>query len=912
MAEKISLPTAYDPAEFETKWYRWWLEKGFFKAHVRPGKKRFSIVIPPPNVTGALHMGHALDTTLQDVFVRYRRMQGYETLWLPGTDHASIATHAKIEEMLAEEGTSRWELGREKFLERAWAWKEKYGHIITDQLKRLGASCDWSRERFTMDEGCSRAVTEVFVRLYEKGLIYRGKYMVNFCPGCRTVISDIEVEHQEIEGNLWYLRYPLEGGGEIQVATTRPETMLGDTAVAVNPSDERYRHLIGRFAVLPLVGRRLPIIGDDAVKPDFGTGAVKVTPSHDPDDFEMARRHNLDFVTVIDTDGKMTEEALKYRGLDRYEARKAVLRDLEAGGYLVKVEPYRFAQGRCHRCDTPVEPLISEQWFVKMEPLKGPAIKVVKDGIVRFVPERFTKVYLNWMENVRDWCISRQLWWGHRIPAWYCQNCGKVVVAREAPSGCPECGGPVRQDEDVLDTWFSSALWPFSTLGWPEKTADLEYFFPTDILVTGYDIIFFWVARMIFSSLEFTGREPFRDVLIHGLVRDAQGRKMSKSLGNGIDPLEVVEKYGADALRISLTSGVTMGNDMRFYWEKVEGSRNFCNKLWNAARFILMNIAGWSPPAKPVSPRTLEGRWILSRLSRTIDRVIDAMERFEPGEAIDIITTFVWDEFCDWYIEIAKASLKDPEASEETRYILWKTLETSLRLLHPFIPFITEEIWQALPRPADAAADMGARESGEIRTVPESIMVAPYPEKGEFPQDEGAEASISMVIEATRAIRNLRAEVSVPTGKEVRVVLVGDAATWEPLLPYIKRLAWANPLELGKERPRQALAAVISGAEVYLPLAGIVDLEKEISRLNKQVKSISSEIERSRTKLSDQAFLEKAPAEVVEKERAKLEDLQGKLARLEERLRALGAAMPASDGGQNGQDSGPGGRPRTR
>ena len=886
MTDRTSLPSAYDPAEFETRWYKWWLERGFFKAHVHPEKKRFSMVIPPPNVTGALHMGHALDTTLQDVFVRYRRMQGYETLWLPGTDHASIATHAKIEEMLAEEGTSRWELGREKFMERAWAWKEKYGHIITDQLKRLGASCDWSRERFTMDEGCSRAVTEVFVRLYEKGLIYRGKYMVNFCPGCRTVISDIEVEHEEVDGHLWYLRYPLEGGGEIQVATTRPETMLGDTAVAVNPADERYRHLIGRRAVLPLVGRRLPIIADDLVKPDFGTGAVKVTPSHDPDDFEMARRHGLDFVTVINSEGKMTEEAGKYRGLDRYEARQAVLRDLERGGYLVKTEPYRFAQGRCHRCDSPVEPLISEQWFVKMEPLKGPAIQVVRDGRVRFVPERFSKIYLNWMENVRDWCISRQLWWGHRIPAWYCQNCGKVTVAREAPLACPECGGKVTQDEDVLDTWFSSALWPFSTLGWPEKTPDLDYFFPTDTLVTGYDIIFFWVARMIFSSLEFTGREPFREVLIHGLVRDALGRKMSKSLGNGIDPLEVVEKYGADALRMSLTSGVTMGNDMRFYWEKVEGSRNFCNKLWNAARFILMNIEGWSPPYEPVSPRTLEGRWILSRLSSTIERVTEAMERFEPGEAIDIITTFVWDEFCDWYIEISKTSLKDPEAGEETRYVLWKTLETSLRLLHPFIPFITEEIWQALPRPAVARDERGLERDGSSSQA-ESIMVAPYPERGEFPRYEEAETAISMVIEATRAIRNLRAEVSVPTGREARVVLVGDPGRWEPLLPYIKRLAWANPLELERERPGKALAAVISGAEIYLPLLGIVDLEREVSRLNKQVESISSEIDRSRMKLSDKAFLEKAPRDIVEKERVKMADLQEKLRRLAERLRVL-------------------------
>jgi len=884
-----SLPKAYEPKEFEKKWYECWLKNGHFQARVLPGKPRFSMVIPPPNVTGALHMGHALDTTLQDVFTRYNRMLGYQTLWLPGTDHASIATHAKIEEMLAEEGTSRWELGREKFLERAWQWKEQYGHIITDQLKALGASCDWSRERFTMDEGCSRAVTEVFVRLYEKGLIYRGKYMVNFCPGCRTVISDIEVEHEEVDGFFYYVRYPLVGDTPstsqefIQVATTRPETMLGDTALAVNPEDPRYQHLVGRHAILPIVGRRLPIIADEHVDPEFGTGVVKVTPAHDPDDFEMGRKHGLEFISVIDTQGKMTQEAGKYAGLDRYECRRNLLEDLEAGGYLLKKEPYKISLGHCHRCDSVVEPLVSEQWFVRMKPLAGPALRIVEEGKVKFVPERFTKIYQHWMENVRDWCISRQLWWGHRIPAWYCQDCGKVIVAREAPEKCPGCGGEVRQDEDVLDTWFSSALWPFSTMGWPDDTPDLRYFFPTDVLVTGYDIIFFWVARMIFSSVEFTGKEPFRHVLIHGLVRDALGRKMSKSLGNGIDPLDVVDKYGADALRLSLTSGVAMGNDMRFYDEKVEGARNFCNKLWNAARYCLANLEGWTPPdqseliRKISAVRGYSARWILSRLERTIKAVKDAMGRFEPGEAVDLITGFVWNEFCDWYIEFSKEDLQNPELAGETRLILWQVLRDSLALLHPFTPFITEELWSYLP----------GNESGDC------LIVSSYPVPGKYRLDSEAQERIDALIEATRAIRNMRREIDIPTGRKERVIILSEEPEiWQNLNRYIERLAWAEPLEVADlrahpGRPRQALASVVKGAEVYLPLEGVIDIEREIERLDKTMEELRQEVAKTEKRLENPEFLAKAPQEVVETQRKRWQEARERHESLEKRSSTL-------------------------
>ena len=893
---KKPLAKVYEPKTFEKRWYRYWEDNGLFKARVRPGKPRFSLVIPPPNVTGSLHIGHALDQTIQDIIVRYSRMMGLETLWLPGTDHASIATHAKIEEMLASEGTSRWELGRERFMERAWQWKEKYGHIITDQVKTLGASCDWSRERFTMDEGCSKAVTEVFVRLYEKGLVYKGNYMVNFCPGCHTVISDIEVEHEETGGSLWYIRYPLEGTDEfIQVATTRPETMLGDTAVAVSPDDARYRRFVGKRAVLPIVGRLLPIIEDDHVDPAFGTGAVKVTPAHDPDDFEMGRAHNLEFVSVIDTRGKMTREAGKYAGMDRYECREALLLDLEAQGNLVKTEPYKLSVGRCSRCDSVVEPLISEQWFVRMKPLAEPALRIVRQAKVRFVPERFTKVYENWMENVRDWCISRQLWWGHRIPAWYCQDCGKVTVAREAPDRCPDCGGPVKQDEDVLDTWFSSGLWPFSALGWPEKTADLTYFFPTDVLVTGYDIIFFWVARMIFLSLEFTGAEPFHHAVIHGMVRDALGRKMSKSLGNGIDPLDVVVEFGADALRIALTTGTAMGNDMRLYDEKVEGARNFCNKLWNAARYCLLSFKDRTLP-ETVAPKGIPGRWILSRLERTIEAAREALDGFEPGDAIGSITDFIWNEFCDWYIEISKQDLMgEPALADETRAVLWTVLRESLALLHPFAPFVTEELWDHLP---------GRREGPEG-----SLIVARYPAIGAHPLDEEAEAEMDALIETTKAVRNMRAEVDIPTGKKARVIISADSPEqWKGRLAYIERLAWAEPLEIARREAaepsagdaqvqpgqeaqldgaRHALASVVSGAAIYLPLLGLIDLAKEIARLEKSIEDMARDVERAAERLNNPAFLSKAPQEIVLTQRKRFEEENGKIAALRARVESL-------------------------
>ena len=845
------------------------------------GKAPVLLVMPPPNITGSLHIGHALDQTLQDIIIRHARMRGLKTLWLPGTDHASIATHAKIEEMLASEGTSRWELGREEFLKRAWEWRNKYGHIITDQVKALGASCDWSRERFTMDEGCSEAVTDVFIRLYEKGLIYKGNYMVNFCPGCHTVISDIEVEHEESDGSLWYIRYPLEGSdGYVEVATTRPETMLGDTGIAVSPKDKRYSRLIGKYAILPIVGRRLPIFADDHVDPAFGTGAVKITPAHDPDDFEMGKEHGLEFISVIDTHGNMTGETGKYRGMDRYDCRKELVKDLEEAGYLVKVEPYKLSVGRCHRCDSPVEPLISEQWFVRMKPLAERALQVVREGKIKFVPERFTKVYENWMENVRDWCISRQLWWGHRIPAWYCDKCGKITVAKEAPAACPDCGGAVRQDEDVLDTWFSSGLWPFSTLGWPEDTADLEYFFPTDVLVTGYDIIFFWVARMIFMSLEFTGREPFHTVVIHGMVRDALGRKMSKSLGNGIDPLEVVDKYGADALRISLTAGTAMGNDMRLYDEKVAGARNFVNKLWNASRYCLYNLEGLEIPEE-VRPKGFAGRWILSRLERTIEAVEDAMNRFEPGEAIGLITDFVWNEFCDLYIEISKEDLARPDLKAETQAVLWSVLRDSLALLHPFTPFVTEELWSYLP--------------GRAPGKEGSLIAHPYPRPNRYPVDEEAEDKASSLIEATKAIRNMRAEVNIPTGKKARAIISADEpGKWESMLSYIGRLAWAEPLELvageGSPEVPQALVSAAKGAAIYLPLQGVIDIDKEISRLEKSIDELAKDIERTKTRLSQQDFLSKAPQEIVEAQRKRFEENSAKLETLRSRVDMLSRA----------------------
>lgn len=871
------IPTVYDPHEVEEKWYQYWLDNGYFTPEIEPEKEPYTIVIPPPNVTGALHMGHALDNTIQDVLIRYQRMQGNPTLWLPGTDHAGIATQARVEAELAKEGLSRWELGREKFLDRVWEWKHQYGGQIIVQLQRLGASCDFTRERFTMDEGCSRAVREVFVSLYERGLVYRGNYIVNWCPKCHTAISDIEVEHEDLAGHLWYVRYPLaDDDGYITVATTRPETILGDTAVAVNPHDGRYQDLVGKEAVLPVVGRRLPIIADHYVDPAFGTGAVKITPGHDPNDFEVGQRHNLDQVSVIDLDGRMTAAAGKFAGQDRYECRQHLVKELEAGGYLVKVEDLAHAVGHCSRCGTVIEPLLSKQWFVKMQPLAQPALQAVKDGRIRFVPERFTKIYCQWLENIRDWCISRQLWWGHRIPVWYCRDCGAEIASREDITSCCACGSSkIDQDPDVLDTWFSSALWPFSTLGWPEETADLGYFYPTSVLVTGRDIIFFWVARMIFMALPFMDDVPFRDVFIHGLVLDAQGRKMSKSLGNGIDPLEVIEKYGADTLRFMLITGSVPGYDLRFQWERVEATRNFANKVWNVARLALLNLEDFDPKKIDVSTLefTLADRWIRSRFSTVRNRVIEFIDSYDLGGAGRLLYEFIWDEFCDWYVELAKLRLygDDRPRRQTAQYVLWEVLERTLRLLHPFMPFVTEEIWQHLPHTG------------------ESIMIAPYPEPmGE--QDLTAEADFALIQEVVRGIRNARAEMEVPPTRRARVIIQAQpeaAAVLNQAGAYLESLAWASEVVTGAitdQKPPQAVSFITNGVEVYLPLADLVDMEKEIARVEKEIAAMEAEVKRSERMLTNKGFLAKAPAEVVQNEREKETGYRDKLARLKERL----------------------------
>lgn len=877
------LPSVYDPHKVESKWYRLWEEKGYFRAPVGDiGERRpFSVVMPPPNVTGSLHLGHALDNTLQDILVRWHRMRGDATLWLPGTDHAGIATQARVEEELAKEGLTKYDLGREKFLERVWAWKEEYGTRITQQLRRLGASCDWSRERFTMDKGCSQAVREVFVRLYKEGLIYRGDYIINWCPRCATVISDIEVEHEEEQGRLWYILYPFkEGQGGITVATTRPETMLGDTAVAVHPDDERYRRFIGRTVILPLLNREIPVIADEYVDPSFGTGAVKITPAHDPNDFEVGKRHGLPAITVIGKDAIMTAEAGPYKGLDRYACREKVIKDLERLGYLVKVEEHTHAVGHCYRCGTVIEPLISPQWFVRMKPLAQPAIQAALEGRVRFVPERFTKIYLNWLENIRDWCISRQLWWGHRIPVWYCQQCGEVICTTEDPRECPSCfSTALEQDPDVLDTWFSSALWPFSTMGWPDKTPELALYYPTSVLVTGRDIIFFWVARMLFMGLKFMGEVPFREVLIHGLVLDAQGRKMSKSLGNGVDPMDVIEEYGADTLRFTLITGNTPGNDLRFHPERLESTRNFCNKIWNAARFVLLNLKDYDPE-KEKAPYTLPDRWILSRLNAVVDEVTRNMENYEIGEAARSLYEFFWGEFCDWYIELSKVRLygEDERAKATAQRVLLEVLETSLKLLHPFMPFITEEIWHYLP---------GDRIS---------IMISPWPKAKAQERDYKAEEDMSLVTEVIRAIRNLRSEVRVTPGRKVRVILVSREEKIRKLLEesriYFSALAQAEPvdiLDLDKvdKRGLKAISSVCGGVEVYLPLEGLVDFEREIARLEKELATTQKELERVQKKLANPDFLAKAPAEVVEKERNRAEELKTKEGALRQRLFSL-------------------------
>lgn len=874
------LNKTYDPLEVEDKWYKEWMDKGYFRAEVDYQKRPFCIVMPPPNITGQLHMGHAMDNTWQDILIRWRRMQGYNALWLPGTDHASIATEAKIKDELAKEGLTKYDLGRDEFLKRAWQWREKYGRRITDQLKKLGASCDWSRERFTMDEGCSRAVVEVFVRLYEKGLIYRGDRIINWCPECKTALSDAEVEYEEQQGHLWYIRYPFaDGTGFIVVATTRPETMLGDTAVAVNPQDPRYKDVIDKRVILPLVRREIPVIADEYVDMEFGTGAVKITPAHDPNDFEVGVRHALPVIRVMSDDGRMNENSGRYQGLDRYEARRAVVEDLKSEGLVEKIEVHIHNVGHCYRCDTIVEPLVSKQWFVKMEPLAKPAIEAVLDGRIKFVPQRFANIYFNWMKNIKDWCISRQLWWGHRIPAYYCSQCGNTMVARQRPDACDKCGSnDIEQDPDVLDTWFSSALWPFSTLGWPEHTPELAYFYPTDVLVTGYDIIFFWVARMIFSGLEHMGDVPFRYVLIHGIVRDDEGRKMSKSLGNGVDPLEVVDKYGADALRFTLVTGNAPGNDMRFYWDKVEASRNFANKIWNAARFVLMNLKDQRISKPDENKLSLPDKWILTRYNQVVDEVTANLERFELGLAAQKLYDFIWSEYCDWYIELSKVQLqRGGEARDTSLYVLTYVLDGIMRLLHPFMPFITEEIWQHLP-------DTGA-----------TIMLAPWPEADGRYAFENSIEDMASVMDIIQSIRNIKAEMNVEAGRKPKVVLVTAqpyAAFFSDNAEFIERLAGIGQLNIRADKagiPADAVSAVTGRAEIYIPLGELVDKEKEIARLEKEYTALRNELTKVENKLSNEGFLTKAPPAIVQAERDKADQYKAMMSKLQERIEHLKA-----------------------
>ena len=870
------LPKVYDPGTVEKRIYEMWQSHGCFKGVIDPDKKPFSIVMPPPNVTGQLHMGHALDSTLQDILTRYKRMQGYAALWLPGTDHAGIATQIKVEEELrVKEGLTRYDLGREKFLDRVWEWKNKYGDRIVEQQKVLGASCDWDRSAFTMDETRAKSVRETFCELYEKGLIYKGSRIINWCPKCRTALSDAEVEYKDMPGSFWHIRYPIEDSDEeFIIATTRPETMLGDSGVAVHPDDERYKHLVGKNAILPLVGRKLPIVADEYVELGFGTGAVKMTPCHDPNDYEVGLRHDLEQILCIDEDAKIINGG-KYNGMDRYEARKAIVADLEEQGYLVKVEPYNHNVGCCYRCGTVVEPLTSPQWFVKMKPLAEAAIEVVKDGRIKFVPERFTKTYMNWMENVHDWCISRQLWWGHRIPAWYCDDCGKITVSRTDPCECEHCHSKnIHQEEDVLDTWFSSALWPFSTMGWPDKTPELDYWYPTSVMVTGYDIIFFWVARMIFSGMEQMKKEPFHTVFIHGLVRDSQGRKMSKSLGNGIDPLEMAEKYGADALRFNLITGNSPGNDMRFYVEKCEAMRNFCNKIWNASRFVMMNLAIEDNHL----PETLEteDKWILSKLNRVVKEVCDNMDSFELGVAAGKIYDFIWDDYCDWYIELTKPRLNgdDEAAKESAQRVLLYVLVEILKLLHPFMPFITEEIWQALPHEGDA------------------LMMQSYPEYSEalnFPEDE---ANFGMVMDAIKAVRARRSEMNVPPSRKSHLIIVTDKAkAFTDGEKFICKLAYASGVEVRAELPESTdgmVSVITDNARMFMPMAELVDLEKERARMEKELANAKKQLDGQNAKLANENFVSRAPEKVVNAEREKKAKLEALIENLEESLKNLG------------------------
>ena len=876
---KKELPKQYDPTQVESQIYQMWMDADCFKAEPDPDKKPYSIVMPPPNVTGQLHMGHALDSTLQDILTRYKRMEGYSALWLPGTDHAGIATQIKVEEELrVKEGKTRYDLGREKFLERVWAWKEKYGSRIVEQQRKLGVSCDWSRSRFTMDEGCSRAVREAFCEMYDKGLIYKGSRIINWCPHCLTALSDAEVEYVDKPGHLWYIRYPLsDGSGDIVVATTRPETMMGDTGVAVNPNDEKFQHLIGKTCILPIMNREIPIVGDEYCEIGFGTGAVKMTPAHDPNDFEVGLRHNLDVIRVIADNGTINENGGKYNGMDRYECRKALVKDLEEQGYLVKTEPYSHNVGTCYRCHNDVEPLISAQWFVKMKPLAEEAIRVVKDGTIKFVPERFSKTYLNWMENVHDWCISRQLWWGHQIPAWYCDECGHINVSREDPTKCEKCGCThLTRDEDVLDTWFSSGLWPFSTLGWPDlDSEDLKYWYPTTDMVTGYDIIFFWVARMVVSGMEQMKKEPFKTVFIHGLVRDDKGRKMSKSLGNGIDPLEMAEKYGADALRFNLITGNSPGNDMRFYVEKCEAMRNFANKIWNASRYVLMNLTVEGTGLPDAADLEIEDKWVLTKLNTLIKEVTENMDAYELGVASAKVYDFIWDTYCDWYIELTKARLygENEKSKLAAQKVLVYVLDQFLRLLHPFMPFITEEIWQAIPH------------EGKF------LMLADWPKYDES-LNFGAEAAhMESVMNAIRSIRNRRAEMNVPPSKKSTLYVVSDKGEiFRQGEGFICRLAYADKViicETDPEGHENMVCVVTNDAKLYIPLEELIDFEKELARLEKEKANCLKQIAMFEGKLSNEAFVSRAPEKVVAEQREKLEKNRALLAQLEESEKRL-------------------------
>ncbi len=877
MEDNKNIAKNYNPSEFEDKLYNTWVEKGYFHAEVDSKKEPFTIVIPPPNVTGQLHMGHALDETLQDILIRYKRMQGYNALWIPGTDHAGIATQIKVEESLrVNEGLTRYDLGYDAFLERVWDWKKHFGGRIINQLKKIGSSCDWDRERFTMDEGCSKAVREVFVNLYNKGLIYQGSRIINWCPHCVTALSDAEVEHEEQAGHFWHIKYPIKDSDDfVIIATTRPETLFGDTAVAVNPDDDRYKHLIGKMLILPLVGREIPVIADEYVDKEFGTGCVKITPAHDPNDFEVGQRHNLEQIRVLNDDATMNEYAGKYQGMDRYECRKTMIEDLDKLGLLVKIEEHTHNVGVCYRCGTSVEPIISKQWFVKMKPLAKPAIEAVKNGDVKFVPERFSKTYMNWMENVLDWCISRQLWWGHRIPAFYCDECGKTTVSKEDITVCPHCGGKVHQDENVLDTWFSSALWPFSTLGWPEKTPELDYFYPTSVLVTGYDIIFFWVSRMIFSALEHTGKSPFKHVFIHGLVRDSQGRKMSKSLGNGIDPLEIIDKYGADALRFTLVTGNAPGNDMRFYMERVEASRNFANKIWNASRFTLMNLDITENKLPDIKDLQLEDKWILSKYNTVCKEVTENLDKFELGVAVSKLYDFIWDNFCDWYIELVKPRLFDKEnpSAKTAQYVLTYVLSNTMKLLHPFMPFITEEIWQHLPHDG------------------ESIVISDYPKYSDelsFPKEE---KNMEIIMDAISAIRLRRSDMNVPPSKKAKLTIVTKREDIFGLgKAFFEKLASASDTIITSSKDgieQNAVSIVVDSAEIFIPMGELVDKDAEEKRLLAEKKRLESEIDRVNKKLSNEGFVAKAPQKVIDEEKEKGEKYSQMLEKVLESIDAL-------------------------